>query len=159
MLDDVRIRDARPDEANFAAEMTRKMLVELEQYGGRAAAKSDTAWDKVAALIGADLGHDTTKHVVAETAPDHRIGYAAARIVNLEGPFEPKTTVHVGVLYVVPGNRLRGVARRLLANVFEWGQAKSAEYCTLNVLAKNPAKSLYQSLGFLDTDIQMTRRF
>src|SRR5262245_52836842 len=69
MLDDVRIRDARPDEANFAAEMTRKMLVELEQYGGRAAAKSDTAWDKVAELIGADLGHDTTKHVVAEPPP------------------------------------------------------------------------------------------
>ena len=43
MLDDVRIRDARPDEANFAAEMTRKMLVELEQYGGLAAAKSDSA--------------------------------------------------------------------------------------------------------------------
>jgi hypothetical protein len=45
---DILIRDARSDEANFAAEMTRKMVIEMHGYGGRTAAASASAWEKVA---------------------------------------------------------------------------------------------------------------
>jgi ribosomal protein S18 acetylase RimI-like enzyme len=159
MPDDLLIRDARPDEAAFAAEMTRKMVVEIERYGGRPAARSEPAWAKIAEQIAADLQQETAKYLVAVNVSGQRIGYAAARIVTSEGAFEPKRTVHMSVVYVVPASRQTGVARRLVAKVLEWGQATGAEYCSLNVLANNPARSLYQSLGFLDTDIQMTRRF
>jgi GNAT superfamily N-acetyltransferase len=159
MPDDVLIRDARSDEANFAAEMTRKMVVEMQGYGGRTAAASVSAWEKVAARIADDLQLETAKYLVAENASGQRIGHAAARIITLEGAFEPKRTMHVSVVYVVPDNRQAGIGRRLVEEVLEWGRAKGAEYCTLNVLEKNPARSLYKSLGFVDTDIQMTRRF
>jgi len=159
MPDDILIRDARPDEAAFVAEMTRKMVVEIERYGGRPAATSEATWEKIAGQIEADLPQETAKYLVAESVSGQRIGHAAARIVALEAAFEPRRTVHISVVYVVPASRQAGVARRLVAKVLEWGQAKGAEYCTLNVLQKNPARSLYKSLGFVDTDIQMTRRF
>ena len=159
MPDDVSIRDARSDEANFAAEMTRKMVIEMQGYGGRAAAASASAWEKVAARIVDDLQLETAKYLVAENASGQRIGHAAARIVTLEGAFEPKTIMHVSVVYVVPDNRQAGIARRLVEKLLEWGRAKGAEYCTLNVLEKNPARSLYKSLGFVVTDVHMTRRF
>lgn len=159
MPDDVLIRDARSDEANFAAEMTRKMVLEMQGYGGRTAAASASAWEKVAALIADDLQLQTAKYLIAENASGHRIGHAAAMIATLEGAFEPKRTMHISVVYVVPDNRQAGIGRRLVEKVLEWGRAKGAEYCTLNVLEKNPARSLYKTLGFVDTDIQMTRRF
>jgi GNAT superfamily N-acetyltransferase len=159
MPDNVLIREARPEEAAFAAEMTRKMVVEIERYGGRPAATSEAAWEKIAGQIEADLQQETAMYLVAESVFGERIGYAAARIATLEGAFEPKKTVHNSVVYVVPASRQAGVARRLVAKVLEWGQAKGAEYCTLNVLEKNPARTLYKGLGFVDTDIQMTRRF
>jgi ribosomal protein S18 acetylase RimI-like enzyme len=135
------------------------MVVEMERYGGRAAATSESAWGKIAEQIGADLQQETAKYLVAESVSGQRIGHAVARIVTLEGAFEPKRTVHVSVVYVIPTSRQAGIARRLVAKLVEWGQAKGAEYCTLNVLEKNPARSLYKTLGFVDTDIQMTRRF
>jgi len=159
MPDDVLIRDARSDEANFAAEITREMVVEMQGYGGRTAAASTSAWEKVTARIADDLQLETAKYLVAENASGQRIGYAAARIVTLEGPFEPKRTMHVSVVYVLPDNRQAGIGRRLVEELFDWGRAKGAEYCTLNVLEKNPARSLYKSLGFVDTAIKMTRRF
>jgi ribosomal protein S18 acetylase RimI-like enzyme len=76
----------------------------------------------------------------------------------LEGAFEPKKTMHLSVVYVVPESRRSGVGRRLVEKALEWGRAIGAEYCALNVLEKNPAKSLYTTLGFVDTDVQMTKR-
>ena len=159
MPDNVLIRDARRDEANFAAEMTRKMVLEMQEYGGHTAATSESAWEKIAELITDDLQLEIAKYLVAENSSGQRIGHAAARIVTLEGAFEPKRTIHVSAVYVVPTNRQAGVGRALVEKVLEWGRAKGAEYCTLNVLEKNPARSLYKSLGFIDTDIRMTRRF
>jgi ribosomal protein S18 acetylase RimI-like enzyme len=158
MPEDILIRDVRPDEASFAAEMTRKMVVELQRYGGRSAATSQLAWAKIAEQIRADLRQDESKYLVAESVSGRCIGHAAARIVTLEGAFQPTRTVHVSVVYVVPASRQSGIARRLIAHVLAWGHAKGAEYCTLDVLETNPARSLYKSLGFVDTAIQMTRR-
>jgi GNAT superfamily N-acetyltransferase len=126
MPDDVLIRDARWDEANFAAEMTRKMVVEMQGYGGRTAAASPSAWEKVAARIADDLQLETAKYLVAENASGQRIGHAAARIITLEGAFEPKRTMHVSVVYVVPDNRQAGIGRRPVEEALEWGRAKGA---------------------------------
>jgi len=158
MPDDVLIRDVRSDEVNLATEMTRKMVIEMQGFGGRTAAASASAWEKVAARIADDLQLETTKYLVAENTSGQRIGHAAARVVTLEGAFEPKTIMHVSVVYVVPHYRQAGVGRRLVEKALQWGRVNGAEYCTLNVLEKNPARSLYKSLGFVDTEIQMIRR-
>jgi len=136
MPDDVLIRDVRSDEVNLATEMTRKMVIEMQGFGGRTAAASASAWEKVAARIADDLQLETTKYLVAENTSGQRIGHAAARVVTLEGAFEPKTIMHVSVVYVVPHHRQAGVGRRLVEKALQWGRANGAEYCTLNVLEK-----------------------
>jgi hypothetical protein len=68
MPDNVLIRDARRDEANFAAEMTRKMVLEMQEYGGRTAATSESAWEKIAELITDDLQLEIAKYLVAENS-------------------------------------------------------------------------------------------
>src|SRR5262245_25956621 len=99
--------------------MTRKMVVEIERYGGRPAATLEAAWEKIAGQIEADLQQETAKYLVAESVCGQRIGHAAARIVTLDGAFEPRRTVHISVVYVVPASRQAGVACRLVAKAVE----------------------------------------
>ena len=86
MPEDLLLRDARPDEAAFAAEMTRKMVVEIERYGGRPAARSQPAWEKIAEQIAADLQQETAKYLVAETISGQRIGYPQQGSSRLKEP-------------------------------------------------------------------------
>lgn len=51
-------------------------------------------------------------------------------------------------IYVVPHERGRGVGTRLLTAGLRWLRSSGYDRVVLNVAAKNPARHLYQRLGF-----------
>jgi ribosomal protein S18 acetylase RimI-like enzyme len=150
-------RDAQYEEVGFVAEMTRRMILEMEQYGGRRATTDASSWRRVTVDIENDLKGDKSKCLIAEIADSNRIGIASAAIVNLGGAFAPKMIIHLRSVYVQPGFRGAGVGSKLISDVLEWGGRMGGDYCDLNVLAENPARSLYKKFGFSEVAINMIK--
>jgi hypothetical protein len=51
----ITVRDARHDEAAIIVQMIRHMVVDMASYGGNTPATDDTAWEKIAVAIAAEL--------------------------------------------------------------------------------------------------------
>jgi GNAT superfamily N-acetyltransferase len=82
----------------------------------------------------------------------------AARIVGLTEAFAPKKTLHISAVYVVPAHRRHGMARRLLEAALDWGRQAGCVEADLNTLVHNPARALYERLGFTAFELKMVRR-
>src|SRR5207244_1163214 len=95
--------------------------------------------------------------LIAESADGDPLGVTGAELITLGGAFAPKRTIHVHVVYVLPKYRRGGVASALLRRILDWGRAVDAELCTLNVLANNPARSLYDKNGFSEFELKLAR--
>jgi GNAT superfamily N-acetyltransferase len=86
------------------------------------------------------------------------VGIAAAHIEPLENIFAAKTRLHLSAVYTVPRARCQGIARQLIQKVLEWGQRMNAAEADLNVLVANPARRLYEHLGFQPQEISMVKK-
>ena len=153
----IAVRDARFDECRYIMEMTRLMVCEMQKFGGRQATTDESAWNVVADRIAADFKADNFKYLIADATDKERVGLGAARINTLEGIFAPKKIIHVSVIYVLSGFRRTGVASKLMSQILDWGRQVGGDYFDLNVVAGNPARSLYEKFGFRDAAINMTR--
>jgi ribosomal protein S18 acetylase RimI-like enzyme len=157
MTDGIAVRDARSDENRYIMEMTRLMVCEMARYRGRQATADESAWNEHAVRVASELKADTCKYLIAEAADEKRVGLGGARINTLDGVFEPKKIIHISVVYVLPSFRRTGVASKLMSHMLDWGRHAGGDYFDLNVVAGNPARSLYQKFGFSDAAINMTR--
>jgi GNAT superfamily N-acetyltransferase len=77
--------------------------------------------------------------------------------VRREAVFEPARILHIHALYVDPDHRRRGIGRALLQTAFEWGRTAGCTATELNVLVSNPARTLYEGLGFRAFQTEMVR--
>lgn len=151
------VRDARCQEAGFVMEMTREMIVDMERYGGRKATTDESAWDKIAIDIEEELRGEKSKFLIAETGDSDRIGLAAIGIIPLGGAFAPKKIIHLRLVYVLPSFRGIGVGSKLISAALDWGRRVGGDFCDLNVLARNPARSLYEKFGFSEVAVNMMK--
>lgn len=64
----------------------------------------------------------------------------------------------IGSVYVIAGHRGKGIGRRLLESALEYIDSQGVEEIGLAVTATNePAKHLYESLGFETRRLRMFR--
>jgi ribosomal protein S18 acetylase RimI-like enzyme len=82
----------------------------------------------------------------------------AAQIVALAEAFAPQKTLHISAVYVVPTGRRQGLAQRLLEAALDWGRHAGCVEADLHVLVHNPARALYERLGFTVFELTMVRR-
>jgi ribosomal protein S18 acetylase RimI-like enzyme len=151
------VRSARYEEAGFVTEMFRLLTLEMEQYGGRKATMDESSWLRVTVDIEKELREEKSNFLIAETADSNRIGLAATAIVNLAGAFASKKIIHLRFVYVQPSFRGLGVGSKLICVALERGRRVGGDYCDLNVLADNPARSLYKKFGFSEVAINMIK--
>jgi len=151
------IRDASADDAPFISQMIRRMTEDMASYGGHAPATENTAWQKIEAVVADELKGGINKYLIAESASGDPLGVTNAELITMGGAFAPKKTIHIHVVYVLPPFRRSGVASALLSQILDWGRAVGAEQCTLNVLANNPARSLYDKIGFSEFELKLVR--
>lgn len=154
---DVIVRDARHEEASYVMEMMRLMVLDMERYGWRKATTDESAWDRLTAQFAEELKTDTAKFLIAETADGNRIGLAATSIRTIGGAFAPSKIVHMRIVYVLPSFRGGGVGSKLIAHALDWAHRVGGDYFDLNVMADNPARSLYKKFGFSEVAINMMK--
>ena len=151
------IRDASTDDAPLISHMIRRMTEDMASYGGHPPATENAAWQKIEAMVADELKGGNNKYLIAESANGDPLGVTNAELVTLGNAFAPKRTIHIHVVYVLPPFRRSGVAGSLLVRILDWGRAVGAEQCMLNVLANNPARSLYDEHGFSPFELKLVR--
>jgi GNAT superfamily N-acetyltransferase len=85
------------------------------------------------------------------------IGLIDASILPPAAIFRPARTLHIHALYVLPTCRRRGVGAALLRATIDWGQEHQCLRAQLSVLPHNPARRLYQALGFTAFGLEMRK--
>jgi len=71
--------------------------------------------------------------------------------------FEPKQILHIHAVYLLEAHRRKGIGQALLEAILDWGQKSDCVEAELNTLVRNPARSLYEKLGFSEFEIKMIR--
>jgi ribosomal protein S18 acetylase RimI-like enzyme len=133
------------------------MVGEMATLGGHAVTVGEAPWTALAQAITEDLTHAEYSYFLAEQAgvPPRPLGVVAAHIVALAGAFAPKKTLHISTVYVVPTGRRQGLAQRLLEAALDWGRQAGCVEADLHTLVHNPARALYERLGFTVCELKM----
>jgi ribosomal protein S18 acetylase RimI-like enzyme len=85
------------------------------------------------------------------------IGLIEASILPPTPLFRPAQILQIHALYVRPRYRRRGVGTALLRSAITWGQRHHCVCAQLSVLPHNPARQLYQKLGFCAFGLEMRK--
>src|SRR5437762_1178270 len=112
-MSEIVIRNASQDEATTVVQMIRRMVTDMESYGGYATATDESAWEKLTTGISEELNDASFKYLIAEADHGEIAAVAGAKLVTLSGAFAPGKTVHISVVYVRPQFRRRGIGNAL----------------------------------------------
>lgn len=85
------------------------------------------------------------------------IGMLEASILHPVPIFRPVPILHIHALYVLPAYRRRGAGTALIRAALAWGQRRHCLRAELSVLPHNPARRLYQDLGFSIFGLEMRK--
>jgi GNAT superfamily N-acetyltransferase len=152
-----RIREAVAGDVDAVAALIGDMLHEMERYGGQATAASAERAAFFADEMRQRLADPVHRYAIAVDEPEGTLGVASARIVTLPSAFRPRRELHISTVYVVPPRRGAGIGRMLLEDLLAWGRSEGCATADLNVLDGNPARRLYERLGFRDVQRKMVR--
>jgi GNAT superfamily N-acetyltransferase len=151
------MRAATPDDVDTVVGMIRAMVVEMATHGTPPASRDEAVWGRVRERVAEAIDKpDAYFRLVQRDGAAIALIEAATR--PLHEVFEPRLRLHVSAVYVAVPHRRRGIARRLVESALEWGREQGCVEADLGVLATNPARALYESLGFAVIDVKMVRR-
>ena len=156
----ISIREALPGDAPVITHFIRLMLEEMTSMGGHEVTKADEEWKRIQGMIEDGINSEDHIYLLADVAdpPRTSIGVVEAQVVTLGDVFEPKKILHIRSVYVLDNHRRKGVARALLKAVLDWGRSVGCAEADLNVLSANPARALYEKLGFRTFRLKMVRK-
>ena len=157
-MNDIVIREATVDDVPLVSQFLRAMLAEMASMGGRPLADDPMAWTRFEASMGVERGKDDHIYLLADRPdPEQKpVGLAEARIFPAAPIFRLERLLHIHAVYVREAHRRQGIGRALLNSVLAWGRDKGCQEAELNTLVANPARSLYEGLGFKVSEVKMT---
>jgi GNAT superfamily N-acetyltransferase len=143
------LREATPQDIDTLVGYFQAMLRAMASYGGHALIEDDQLAVKVRAHF-AELQMEGRVCLIAVQTEEeqHPVGVVDATIEKPYPVFKPKPVLHIHGVYVEPDHRGEGIGRRLLEAALEWGREKGCVEADLNTLVGNPARELYEQIGF-----------
>ena len=156
----IEIRKGTAKDAQVTTDLIKKMVLEMAQYGGHPVNDSPSVWSSMEELVKANCIRQEYLYLIAShrSSVSRIVGMAAAEIKPLDNIFLGKIRLHLSAIYTVPDARHQGVARQLIQHVLEWGQQMNAAEADLNVLVANPARRLYEKLGFEPHEMSLIKK-
>lgn len=146
---------ATVQDTNVVVHLIEAMLQEMTSHGGHAL--EDDVTPKLRARFTESLQTEDHVYLLASTAgpAEEPVGVVEASVVSPYQIFRYRPVLHVHSLYVKPHYREQGIGRMLLRAALAWGRERGCEQAELNVLPANPARRLYESLGFQVFELKM----
>jgi GNAT superfamily N-acetyltransferase len=156
---EIEIRHGTAKDATLITDLIKKMVVEMENYGGHLVNTSPEVWSLMESNVRVNSACPEYIYLIAERPlrKPEVVGMTAANLEPLEDIFLHKKRLHISAVYTVPNARHHGVARQLLQHLLKWGQQMNVREIDLNVLVANPARQLYEQFGFKPWEVSMIR--
>jgi GNAT superfamily N-acetyltransferase len=155
------IRLGQPEDALGISDLLRAMYTDVAQLGGAAVRTDDAAWAEVPPGIAVHLRQSPPPYRVflaAAEPPDGRpVGLVVAHAVTQPRICRVTMRLQISAVYVTPSHRRRGIAQQLLDVALRWGDQVGCAEAVLEVVPRNGAQALYRRLGFMVSDLTMTR--
>lgn len=150
------LQEATPQDIDTLVGYFQEMLRAMASYGGHALIENDQLDVKVRAHF-AELQSEDRVCLIAVQAEGEQnpVGVVDATIEKPYDVFKPKPVLHIHGVYVEPDHRGEGIGRRLLEAALEWGREKGCVEAELNTLVGNPARNLYERMGFKVFELEM----
>ncbi|HVO43677.1 MAG TPA: GNAT family N-acetyltransferase [Aggregatilineales bacterium] len=141
------IRKAASDDTSIIAQYVVAMIREIETLGGYPAADANESLAWLLVRVAERVDNEENLYLIAEF--DNRIvGMLEAECTRLAPVFRDRSVVHISSVYVEPDFRRQGIGQALMQAALAWARQRGIEEIELDVLARNPAKRLYEKLGF-----------
>ena len=154
------IRPATLDDSDFLVDCVQAMLADMQSYGGQPLAEFNHVKEWLKKYIESWLVQE--EHVFLLAVPDEvetqPVGMVEAYLTFPDEAFRQVRKLHIAAIYVRPERRHAGIGRSLLEAAIEWGRELGCEQVELNVLAGNPARRLYENMGFEVFEVQERMR-
>ncbi len=164
------LRLATPHDFATIIRFVHAMLSEMDALSRRELSDQSVAWLDFESRVLQTLSSNADDQHAYPCAADHLleiaemigdevlpIGLIEASILRPAPIFRPEQTLHIHAVYVLPHYRRRGVGTALLRATLDWGRQQHCLRAQLSVLSHNPARRLYQALGFNAFGLEMSR--
>jgi ribosomal protein S18 acetylase RimI-like enzyme len=165
------IRPATPHDFPIVIHFVHAMLSEMYALSNHALSAAHTeAWLDFESRILQTLNRAENGKQSCPCAADHLleiaetmngdtspVGLIEASSLRPAPIFRPVQTLYIHALYVLPHYRQRGIGTALLRAAIAWGQQRGCGLAQLSVLPHNPARRLYQELGFTVHGLEMRK--
>lgn len=153
------IRPGVAEDAPTVAKLWSMMAEQHRRYDAEVWCWAEDAADSWRGKYREFVAGDDMITPVARTAAGKLVGYAVACAKDSSPMFATRRTGEVWDLLVAPAHRNRGLAGRLMTEVFEQLRSRGAEDVTLHAaIANAPAIGFYEKLGFQRVMYRMYRR-
>lgn len=150
------LRKATVHDADFVVTSILVMLQDMASYGGHTLNEESQVRSQLRAhFVDALEKGDHLFLLAVLEAEEGPVGVIEASVVSPYDIFRPKSVLHIHSIHVKPNHREEGIGRKLLEAALEWGKEKACQEAELNVLVSNPARKLYESLGFKAFELEM----
>jgi len=156
----MRIREATPQDIDSVVSFVQAMLHAMVSYGGHPLDDDDQIDQRFRVHFTQSLQREDRVFLVAVQAgeAENPVGIVEASIVEPHEVFQSKLVLHIHSIYVEPNHRREGIGQGLLRAVLEWGREKGCVEAELNTLVGNPARRLYERVGFEVFKLEMRLR-
>ena len=153
----MKLRKARLGDTEIAIDFLLAMLNEMASLGGHPIANGSKASDWLHERFISAIDDPDHLFLLAEPKDPEAnpIGLVRASTTQPHPVFRATRVLHIHSIYVEPDYRRKGVARRLIGAALQWGRAHDCVEAELNALEGNPARHLYESLGFRIFEFEM----
>lgn len=152
------IRPATAADVEPVAALLSAMLEDMQAAGGSVVSSPEVRLTFFRDMARAEIGQPESCWLGAQNPSGALVGVCSGRVVVPAPVFEPVRSLHVSALYVAPHARRSGIGRRLTERMTAWGRERGCIEADLNVLTRNPARGLYEALGFVEVQRKLALR-
>lgn len=158
-MENIVIRKADSQEAPIITEFLRSMIDAMVAVGAQVPVGDEKKWQEIQTNIKAAISHNERLYLLAEHGEDKKtpIGFIEASIFSMLTIFEPRKILHIHSLYVVDAERRKGIATELMKHMLATAKEQGCTEVELDTLVANPARGLFEKLGFAVSEYNMRK--
>lgn len=156
-MGEIIVRKVVPEEAAVITGFLRSMINAMAVVGVPTPVYDKKKWQDIQTNIESAISHNERLYLLAEYEKHEPVGFIEASIFSMPVVIEPRKVLHIHSLYVVDAERRKGIATELMKQMLMAGREKGCTEAELDTLVANPARGMFERLGFCVSEHSMKK--